>query len=206
MLSVKDVCFAYGSGAGADGPAERKVLKGLSCELPDGGTVAVMGESGSGKTTLARLLLGLEKPDSGEIVGLEGRRVSVVFQEDRLLPWLSARGNIAAALPRERAKDRAFQDELLAEVELTDSAEKPIRELSGGMQRRVAIARALAFGGDLLILDEPLKGLDEELQKRIVPRIKARFSTILLITHSLEEAALFGAERIVRLAPKQADR
>ena len=206
MLSVKDVCFAYGTEADEGGPAEKNVITGLSFELPDGGTVAVMGESGSGKTTLARLLLGLEKPDSGEISGLEGRRVSVVFQEDRLLPWLTARGNIAAALPRERAKDRAFADELLAEVELTDSAEKPIRELSGGMQRRVAIARALGFGGDLLILDEPLKGLDEELQKRIVPRIKARFSTILLITHSLEEAALFGAERIVRLTPRQADR
>ena len=88
---------------------------------------------------------------------------------------------------------------MLEDVELSGAADKPIRELSGGMQRRVAIARALAFGGDILLLDEPLKGLDEALQKRVVPRIKKRFPTLLLITHSEEEAKLFGCGRIITL-------
>lgn len=196
MISVKNVSFAYKN---ADGKVERPIFSGFSIDLPDGAVTAVMGESGSGKTTLAKLLLGLEKPDSGTITGIDGKRISAVFQEDRLLPWYSARKNIAAVLTGTKGENDALTDAILEEMELTASADKPIRELSGGMQRRAAIGRALAFGGELLILDEPLKGLDEELQKRIVPRIKKRFSTILLITHSEEEAALFGAERPVRL-------
>ena len=196
MLSVKDLTFAYRDPA--SGEKGRNIADGLSFSVAEGETAAVMGESGSGKTTLARLVLGLEKPDSGSIEAPE--RIAVVFQEDRLLPWFSARRNVAAALPRERARDAALIDAVLADVELTDAADKPIRELSGGMQRRVAIARALAYGGELLILDEPLKGLDEELKRRIVPRIKARFSTILLITHSTDEAALFGADKLIRIS------
>lgn len=196
MISVKSISFAYKN---ASGESEKPILSGFSLDLPENTVTAVMGESGSGKTTLAKLLIGLEKPDSGEITGLDGLRVSAVFQEDRLLPWYSARKNIAAVLKGTKAENAALTDEILCEMELTASADKPIRELSGGMQRRVAIGRALAFGGDLLILDEPLKGLDPELQNRIVPRIKSRFSTILLITHSGEEARLFGAERTVRI-------
>ncbi|MBR6006186.1 MAG: ATP-binding cassette domain-containing protein [Clostridia bacterium] len=196
MISVKDISFAYKN---ADGKAEKPILSRFSLDLPENTVTAVMGESGSGKTTLAKLLLGLQKPDSGEITGLDGKRISAVFQEDRLLPWYSARKNIASVLTGTKAENDALTEAILEETELTASADKPIRELSGGMQRRVAIGRALAFGGDLLILDEPLKGLDEELQKRIVPRIKKRFPTILLITHSEDEAKLFGAAKTVRL-------
>ena len=167
-------------------------------ELKQGEALAVMGESGSGKTTLVKLLLGLIEPESGSIEGLDGTRISVVFQEDRLLPWYSAKENIALVL---HGMDKAEREkkalELLSEMELSDSADKPIRELSGGMQRRVSIARALAFGGDIIILDEPLKGLDSELKKRIAGRIKAHFNTLLLITHDEDEAKLFGCERIV---------
>lgn len=192
MISVKNVSFSYRNSE--TGEKEPAVIRMPDMEIREGETVAVMGESGSGKTTLAKLLLGLVEPDSGEITGLGGLRVSMVFQEDRLLPWYSALDNVRAV----RA-DRSAAMELLDEMELSEAAGKPIRELSGGMQRRVAIARALAFGGDLLILDEPLKGLDEELKKRVVPQIKKHFSTILLITHSEEEAALFGCEKRFRL-------
>ena len=195
MISVKNLVFSYKNQDGTEKP----VLNGLSFELPEHGAAAVMGVSGGGKTTLAKLLLGLEKPDGGEIAGLEGKRISVVFQEDRLLPWYSARRNIAAVLTGSRAENAALTDELLRETELTEAADKPLSELSGGMRRRVSIARALAFGGDLLILDEPLKGLDAELMRRIAPRIKKRFQTILLITHSEDEARLFGCERIIKL-------
>lgn len=197
MISVKNVDFAYKNSV--TGEKEKPVLSGFSLDIPEDSAVCVTGSSGRGKTTLAKLLLGLEKPDSGEISGLEGKRVSVVFQEDRLLPWYSARRNIAAVLTGSRAENAALTDELLRETELTEAADKPIRELSGGMQRRVSIARALAFGGDLIILDEPLKGLDEELKRRIVPRIRKRFKTILLITHSADEAKLFGCEKTIKL-------
>ena len=196
MISVKNISFAYKNSV--TGEKEKPVFGGFSLDIPESSAVCVMGVSGSGKTTLTKLLLGLEQPDSGEITGLDGKRVSVVFQEDRLLPWYSARKNVAAVLPR-GAESAALTDELLEDAELTEAADKPIRELSGGMQRRVSIARALAFGGDLIILDEPLKGLDEELKRRIVPRIKKRFKTILLITHSEDEAKLFGCETITRL-------
>ena len=196
MISVENVSFSYRNSE--TGEKEPAVIRVPDLDIREGETVAVMGESGSGKTTLAKLLLGLEKPDSGEITGLEGLRISVVFQEDRLLPWYSALDNVRAVLAKGKSSREEAQ-ELLTEMELAEAANKPIRELSGGMQRRVAIARALAFGGDLLILDEPLKGLDEELKKRIVPRIKKRFSTILLITHSEDEAALFGCEKLFRL-------
>lgn len=196
MVSVKDLCFCYKNSR--TGENEAPVLSGLSFDIPEGSAVAVMGASGSGKTTLTKLLLGLETPTAGRIEGLSGLRISVVFQEDRLLPWFSARRNIAAVLPADK-KSAELTDELLRETELSEAADKPLSELSGGMKRRVSIARALAFGGDLLILDEPLKGLDEELKKRIVPRIRKRFRTILLITHDEAEAKLFGCGEIIRL-------
>ncbi len=199
MVRLKNICFSYKSfETGAHEPKLECVFGDFSMELKQGEALAVMGESGSGKTTLLKLLLGLVEPDSGSIEGLEDRRISVVFQEDRLLPWYSAKENIALVMGDNDKKERDKNAlELLSEMELTEAADKPIRELSGGMQRRVSIARALAFGGDIIILDEPLKGLDAELKKRIAARVKAHFNTILLITHDEDEAKLFGCERMI---------
>lgn len=191
MISVNDISFSYG---------EKSVISHLSFKLDEGESIAVMGASGSGKTTLARLLLGLEKPTAGTITGLENLRVSAVFQEDRLLEWYTSLDNVslaaAGATKRER-DERAL--ELLTMLELADAAKKPIRELSGGMQRRVAIARALARGGGLIILDEPLKGLDAALKKRVAEIIRAAFKTILLITHDEEEVSMFECKTTVTL-------
>lgn len=199
MVRLKNICFSYKSfETGAHEPKLECVFGDFSMELKQGEALAVMGESGSGKTTLVKLLLGLIEPDSGAIEGLDGKRVSVVFQEDRLLPWYSAKDNIALVMGDNDKKERDKNAlELLSEMELVEAADKHIRELSGGMQRRVSIARALAFGGDLIILDEPLKGLDAELKKRIADRIKAHFDTVLLITHDEDEAKLFGCDRTV---------
>lgn len=199
MVRLKNICFSYKSfETGTHEPKLECVFGDFSMELREGEALAVMGESGSGKTTLVKLLLGLIKPDSGSIEGIAGKRISVVFQEDRLLPWYSAKENIALVMGDNDKKERDKNAlELLSEMELTEAADKPIRELSGGMQRRVSIARALAFGGDIIILDEPLKGLDAELKKRIAARIKAHFNTILLITHDEDEAKLFGCGRII---------
>lgn len=201
MVKLDSVSFSYdkSSSDNASADAAREVLKNLSLEISEGETMAVMGASGSGKTTLIKLLLGLIQPDSGTVEGLENKRVSVVFQEDRLLPWYSAKENVALVFSGSSKSERERAAlELLAELEL-DAADKPIRELSGGMRRRVAIARALAYGGDLLLLDEPLKGLDAALKARVAQSIKRRFSTILLITHDEEEVALFECKTTVML-------
>lgn len=206
MVKLTKIRFSYRNLSDAKKPESETVLKDFSMELSKGEAVAVMGESGSGKTTLVKLLLGLLTPDSGSIEGLDSTRISVVFQEDRLLPWYSAKENIALVLSgADKAEREKKALELLEAMELSEAADKPIRELSGGMQRRVSIARALAFGGDMIILDEPLKGLDAELKKRIADRIKAHFDTLLLITHDEDEAKLFGCDRIVWAREFRAD-
>lgn len=155
------------------------ILDNLSFEIPDSGVFGIFGASGRGKTTLIRLLCGLESPDSGEIIGAEGKNFSVVFQEDRLFPSLTALRNVSLV------SDEATARRLLALVGLEGSEDKYPDELSGGMSRRVAIARALAYGGDGLILDEPFKGLEFELKERIGKLISeyAQTKPVIIVTH-----------------------
>jgi len=168
----------------------------FSWELPETGTVAVTGPSGCGKTTLLMLLCGLLAPRSGEISGLLGKKISIQFQEDRLLPWYSAEKNIALI------SGEAAATHWLGELELgQEDAKKLPRALSGGMRRRVSLARAMAFGGDLLLLDEPFKGLDDALKARVIERISGVFPLTVLVTHDEREAAAMGAKSLLRLTP-----
>lgn len=199
MIKLNKVCFSY------DG--EHPVLVDFCMEIPDGGAIAVMGASGSGKTTLLRILLGLEKPNSGEILGLNNKRFAVVFQEDRLLQHRTARQNVEIPLTGtqiEKTNVHKIAGTALRDVELNGFEDFSVRELSGGMCRRVALARAIAFarsglGRDAAILDEPLKGLDNAMKKRIVPRFIDAFATRVIITHDENEAELFECGTIIRL-------
>lgn len=199
MIKLNKVCFSY------DG--EHPVLVDFCMEIPDGGAIAVMGASGSGKTTLLRILLGLEKPNSGEILGLNNKRFAVVFQEDRLLQHRTARQNVGIPLigtQIEKTNVHKIAGTALRDVELNGFEDFSVRELSGGMCRRVALARAIAFarsglGRDAAILDEPLKGLDNAMKKRIVPRFIDAFATRVIITHDENEAELFECGTIIRL-------
>ena len=165
------------------------VLKDFSSEIPLCGVTVIRGASGAGKTTLFRLLLGLEQPDSGKITGMQGRKPAVVFQEDRLLPWATALENAAIGSDETRAKNA------LERLGLGENLCQLPRELSGGMKRRVAIARALAYGGDILFLDEPFTGLDED-NKRIAAQAMLEANVpILVITHDDAEAELFGENK-----------
>lgn len=148
------------------------------------GWAALLGKSGVGKTTLLRLLAGLDQPDEGKIEGAEQFRISYQFQEDRLLPWLNCWENVALVSGEERAKF------LLGEIGLAKDWDKKPSELSGGMQRRVALVRALAYGGDLLLLDEPCKGMDKELRNDVYALIQRECTgqDMLLVTHEEEEA------------------
>ncbi len=199
MIKLNKVCFSY------DG--EHPVLVDFCMEIPDGGAIAVMGASGSGKTTLLRILLGLEKPNSGEILGLNNKRFAAVFQEDRLLQHRTARQNVEIPLIGTqigKTNVHKIAGTALRDVELNGFEDFSVRELSGGMCRRVALARAIAFarsglGRDAAILDEPLKGLDNAMKKRIVPRFIDAFATRVIITHDENEAELFGCGTIIRL-------
>ncbi len=184
MAALEKVSFSYG---------EKEVLREVTLRLPAQGVVCLYGASGGGKTTLLRLLAGLEKPAAGRVTGTADKKIAMVFQEDRLLPWLSAADNVAAALRGEDARARAVQ--ALEEVGLAASADERPAALSGGMRRRVAIARALAFEGDILLLDEPFNGLDEKLWRPLAQHIAARYADRLtvLVTHVQEHAQAMGA-------------
>lgn len=173
------------------------ILKDFSLDLPLSGSVYLSGPSGCGKTSLLLLLAGLLRPQAGKIQGLENKRLSMLFQEDRLLPWLSAAENVALVLPANQAKEALFWLEL---VELAQEKEQLPGELSGGMRRRVALARALAYNGDILLLDEPTNGLDNDLTHRILERIEELYAERLIITVSHDISLLFSQTSLIKLS------
>ena len=175
----------------------KSVLSGCSLSLGDGERLALMGPSGCGKTTLLRVALSLQPPDTGSVSGDPGR-TAAVFQEPRLLPWRTAAENVNVVLS-DTPETMPEALSMLARVELSDAGEKYPAELSGGMQQRVSIARALAFRPDLLVLDEPFRGLDDELRGRMVSLLNTSLqsASLLLVTHSEEEAKTLGC-RVLR--------
>ena len=185
MLDCQGISVSFG---------EKPVLSDCSLILRRGQRLALMGPSGCGKTTLLRILLTLQKPDCGT-VRVDTKRIGAVFQEPRLLPWCTAAENVNAVLsdcPETLQEANYWLDQL----ELTDAAGLFPDELSGGMQQRVSIARALSVQPELLILDEPFKGLDSALHDRVISVVKASLgqSALLLATHSEEEAAALGCQ------------
>lgn len=167
---------------------ENIILDKFNFELPDSGTVCLQGRSGCGKTTLLRLIAGLERPQSGEIKGIEGAKKAIVFQENRLLPWRTALDNVAVVTKMENGHLQAA--EWLERFGLSGQIHKRPSELSGGMKRRVAIARALVIPADILIMDEPFVGLDDELVLSITKEIMSLYSQklIVMVSHSKKQA------------------
>ncbi len=173
---------------------DNTVLDGFTHEFREGAVTAVMGASGCGKTTLLNLLMGVLKPDSGSVTG-NNVRLSAVFQENRLCENLSVLSNLKLVL---RGKhDRAALIRELDAVGLNGCANKPVRELSGGMKRRTALLRALLAEYDILFLDEPFKGLDEATKKTVMEYCKEKTAgrTVILVTHDKSEAEFFEAEQ-----------
>ena len=174
-MEIKNLCKAYG---------DLPVLENVSFTAGVGVT-ALWGPSGVGKTTLLRILLGLEKPDSGELMGM-AVRWSAVFQEDRLLEGLDALGNLRFALGTDYEEAKAAA--MLTALGLTWETGKPVREWSGGMKRRVGIAQALLNEPEVLILDEPTAGQDYRHYTEIMEFLKSlneQGVTILMITHDM---------------------
>jgi len=185
MIEAVDVCKSF------DG---KSVLRNVNLRLE--GTVAIMAPSGEGKTTLFRILMGLMTPDSGEIK-TNGARIGAVFQEDRLIEHMTAVQNLALVCKKSRAELK----EHLARLGLEKEADARVSTFSGGMKRRVAIARAIVCQPDVLLLDEPFTGLDEQMRAVAAQYIRenAAKADIAVITHDREEADLLGAQKIIAL-------
>ncbi len=153
------------------------------------GILLIKGVSGLGKTTLMRIIAGLEKADKGEIQK-DAKSISFMFQEDRLIPFVSVLKNITAVCSEEKAL------KYLKLMGLENEKDNSPLSLSGGMKRRVSLARALCFDSDLVILDEPFKGLDENLKATICEIIKkeSKQRDFIIISHDSEDAELLNAK------------
>ncbi len=173
---------------------DKTVLYDITLDLPQG-TYAVMAPSGRGKTTLLRAIAGLVEYD-GTIEGA-GRTV-MLFQDDRLLPWLTVYQNVMLA--SKKASDAEKAEALLERLGLAEVKNDPINTLSGGMQRRVSIALALCYGGDTYLLDEPTRGLDAKTAHNTMELILqyTQGKTVIFATHSLDEAQRYS-EKIIDL-------
>lgn len=189
QIRISNLTKAYG---------DTVVLSHFSAVFEKGKTTCIMAPSGKGKTTLLRILAGLEEADSGNIDGLQGLKKSMVFQEDRLCDNLSASANIR--LVRQKrffGKDKEAEAEIaeaMKAVGLTDCFQQPVREFSGGMRRRTALLRALYKDWDILFLDEPFKGLDEQTKTQVIryTKEKCHGKTVIFVTHDPNEAAALG--------------
>ena len=204
MLDLAHLQKIYPNGANA--------LQDVSLSIDAGEIVALVGGSGCGKTTLLRLVSGLERPSSGT-VSVDGEAISaphpavgIVFQEARLLPWLSVAENIAFGLDHLPAAERHdLVEEALLKVGLAGYGGRWPRELSGGQAQRVSIVRALVTKPKVLLMDEPFSALDAltrgSLQDHLLALWEAHRPTLVLVTHDVEEAAVL-ADRAVVMQPR----
>ncbi len=184
MITIRDLHVRFD---------EHAVFDGFCCNIPLDGNTVLRGASGSGKTTLLRLMAGLSAPDGGTIDGLAGLKASIVFQEDRLLNWYTALENVALVAEKSHAAA------LLQSLGLGDYLHERPAALSGGMKRRVAIARALAFGGDLMLLDEPFSGLDDTAKICAANALLHAAIPLIAAVHSDEESALLRPKMILTI-------
>lgn len=188
-MELRGICKAFG---------DNKVLENISLEINSGERVLISAPSGRGKTTLLRIMMGLEKPDSG-FVSPPAARQAAVFQEDRLPEAFTPMVCVKMTCPK--STDRALIREHLAELGLEGHEDKPADRLSGGMRRRVAIVRAVLSGADTIYFDEPFTGLDEDTKRLTADYIlrHCRGKTLVFVSHCADDAELLGITKIIRI-------
>ncbi len=185
MLKLENITLKYG---------KNTVIDSLTHEFTEGKVTVVLGESGVGKTTLLNIAAGLLRPTAGEVTNTH-EKISYIFQEPRLFPWICALDNVSEVSDADTAK------KMLTLMGLEDSLDKYPAELSGGMKQRVSIARALAYDPDVIFLDEPFKGLDAERRQSVSDAVfeLLRGKTAVMVTH--DEADLEYADVVLKLSP-----
>lgn len=174
ILQFENVTFHY----------DKIILQQFYCCFNQQGIYCILGKSGCGKTTFLKLISGLLIPQYGTITH-NAKKISFLFQENRLLPWLTVLDNMITV-----CKDKDYCLHTLEQLDLFDIEKKLPYELSGGMLRRVALAKALVYNGDIFLLDEPFTGIDIERKQKIIPFLQKKlFDKIcIVITHNIEEA------------------
>ena len=192
-MRVRDLTISYGS---------EPVLEGVNLAVGDGRFVSLVGPSGSGKSSLLRAVIGLQQPLSGTVeTNLARSQLGILFQDDALLPWKTARDNVALGLSfngMERSKALAEAETWLERLDLVGFGDRFPRHLSGGQRKRVALAQVLALKPKLILMDEPFASLDAIVGARVVRDVVALVErggiSVLLVTHDLEEALSLSDE------------
>ncbi|TXJ16693.1 ABC transporter ATP-binding protein [Brachyspira aalborgi] len=179
-----------------------KVIQNINFESSPEGITVILGKSGCGKTTFLRLLAQLEIQDSGKIIIEDNAKISIVFQEHRLMPWLNVFSNITFGMnksEKKECKDKIYN--LINMIGLNGFDKAYPYQLSLGMMQRVAIARALANDSDIILMDEPFASLDyftrETLQNETVNICMNSKKSIIFVTHSIDESLILGKKIII---------
>ncbi len=189
MLKLKNISKSYNN---------IQIFDDLNCEFEKNKFTVILGPSGSGKTTILNMISGLDKEFFGTVEGVP-EKISYVFQEDRLLDWKTVEGNMHFIMNSMDTISSNKMEDILKIMELSDKRRTTVRNLSGGERRRVSIARAFLYPGEVILLDEALKGLDIVLKQSIVKKILEIFNlekkTIISVSHDVDEALLM-ADRV----------
>ncbi|MBN1647256.1 MAG: ABC transporter ATP-binding protein [Spirochaetales bacterium] len=198
MVRLIDVCMKY---------SDVTILDSFSLDLEEGTVTSLIGPSGCGKTTICNIISGLLEMDTGRIEGIE--KISYLFQEPRLLPWLTVRRNLEVVLARHYdapERDRII-DQMLVMVDLLEYRDYYPSQLSGGMARRVSLARAFAYPGNLVLMDEPFRAIDLKRKLELMGYVNKVWTvsgkTALFVTHEITEALILS-DRIAVLSDKPA--
>lgn len=187
-LTIRNLNKTYG---------EHKVFENFNIDFDDNVINCILGQSGCGKTTLLNIISGLEDYTKGELRGINDSSFSYIFQEPRLLDWYTVRQNMEYVLKNTGTTDINSRIEKYLEItELYKFSDYYPPQLSGGMRQRLSIARAFAYTGDIMLMDEPFKGLDiilkKELTEEFIKLWEEDKRTVLFVTHDLDEAMMMA--------------
>lgn len=190
-LAAQNISKKYG---------DKQALVQTSLDFAEHSLTCIVGRSGCGKTTLLRLLGALEKTDSGRVTLTQNKRIAPVFQEARLMPWLTTAENIMLAAQADKTLDKVRLPKILEILGLQGCEKLYPHELSGGMAQRVALGRTLFYNPDIILMDEPFSALDyftrQGLQQTLLELHEREHKTVIFVTHDVEEALLL-ADRIL---------
>ncbi len=179
------------------------LFRDFSITFQEGTITCILGPSGCGKTTLLNIIGNILRPDRGILTGFDGKIISYIFQDPRLLPWKTVKGNIEFVLDKNMPAEQRqkLTEHFIRLVELEEFATYYPSELSGGMRQRVAIARAFVYPSDIILMDEPLKGLDIKLKLSLIQTFSRIWQdnrrTVIFVTHDVDEALLLSNEIVV---------